>query len=143
MAGRLSPGHAKRSGDVPVLLQREGVDAGDGWEALGGAHSSAMLVRDSARLRRNGASGRERQDSAGMRLLTAASRCRSRVRRSIALILRHAGRRRVESRVDRQRFAERLLSEFIFLSAAMNLAKHVIKVGIAAARSDRRLDSSL
>jgi hypothetical protein len=45
-------------------------------------------------VRRMAAFGRqERQDSAGMRLVTAASRCRSSTRRSITLIVRHAGQR--------------------------------------------------
>ena len=56
--------------------------------------SSAMLVRDSLTSSANGAFGRhERQDSAGMRLVTAASAWRSSVRKSIALIVRHAGQR--------------------------------------------------
>ena len=42
----------------------------------------------------NGAFGRhERHDSAGMRLVTAALRCRSSVRRSIAFVVRQAGQR--------------------------------------------------
>ena len=43
--------------------------------------SSAMLVLDNRTSWANGACGRqERQDSDGIRLVTAASRCRSRVR---------------------------------------------------------------
>ena len=56
--------------------------------------SSAMLVLESRTSSANGAFGRhERQDSVGMRLVTAASRCRSSVRRSTALIVRQAGQR--------------------------------------------------
>src|SRR6266567_5636445 len=54
--------------------------------------SSAMLVLDRRTSSANGAFGRhERQDNAGMRLLRAASRCRSSVRRSIAFVVRQAG----------------------------------------------------
>jgi hypothetical protein len=54
--------------------------------------SSAMLVRDSRTSSANGAFGRhERQDNAGMRLVTAASLWRSSVRKSIALMVRQAG----------------------------------------------------
>ena len=53
-----------------------------------------MLIRDNRTSSANGASGRhERQDSAGTRLVTAASRCPSSVRKSIALTVRHAGQR--------------------------------------------------
>jgi hypothetical protein len=56
--------------------------------------SSAMLVRDSRTSSANGAFGRhERQDSAGIRLVTAASRWRSSVRKSIAFVVRQAGQR--------------------------------------------------
>jgi MFS family permease len=56
--------------------------------------SSAMLVRDSCMSSAKGAFGRhERQDNAGMRVVTAASRCRSSVRRSIAFVVRQAGQR--------------------------------------------------
>jgi hypothetical protein len=56
--------------------------------------SSAMLVLDSRTSSANGAFGRhERHDSAGMRLVTAASRWRSSVRRSTACVVRHAGQR--------------------------------------------------
>jgi hypothetical protein len=53
-----------------------------------------MLVFESRTSSANGAFGRhERQDNAGMRLVTAASWCRSSVRRSIALVMRQAGQR--------------------------------------------------
>ncbi len=56
--------------------------------------SSAILVRDCRTSSANGALGlHKRQDNAGMRLVTAASRCRSSVRRSTALIVRQAGQR--------------------------------------------------
>jgi hypothetical protein len=54
--------------------------------------SSALLVRDRRTSSANGASGRhERHESEGMRLVTAASGWRSSLRKSIALIVRHAG----------------------------------------------------
>ena len=56
--------------------------------------SSAMLVRDSFTSSANGAFGRhERHDSAGTRLVTAASRWRSSLRRSSACVVRQAGQR--------------------------------------------------
>jgi hypothetical protein len=56
--------------------------------------SSAMLVRESRTSSANRASGRhDRHDSAGMRLVTAASWCRSSVRKSIALMVWQAGHR--------------------------------------------------
>jgi hypothetical protein len=56
--------------------------------------SSAILVLDNRTSSANGAFGRhDRQDNAGMRPVTAASRCRSSVRRSIAFMVRQAGHR--------------------------------------------------
>jgi len=56
--------------------------------------SSAMVVGDSRTSSANGAFGRQdRQESAGMRLVTAALWCRSRVRKSIAFMVWHAGQR--------------------------------------------------
>jgi hypothetical protein len=56
--------------------------------------SSTILVRDSRTSSANGAFGwHERQDSAGIRLVTAASGWRSSVCRSIAFVVRQAGRR--------------------------------------------------
>jgi hypothetical protein len=53
-----------------------------------------MLVRDSRTSSANGALGRhERQDKSGIRLVTAASQCRSSVRRSMLLVDRQAGQR--------------------------------------------------
>src|SRR6516165_8669596 len=53
-----------------------------------------MLVRDRRTSSANGAFGRhERHESEGMRLVTAASGCRSSVRKSMALIVRQAGQR--------------------------------------------------
>ncbi len=56
--------------------------------------SSAMLVRDRPTSSANGAFGRhERHDSAGMKLVTAASGWRSNERRSMLLVDRQAGQR--------------------------------------------------
>jgi hypothetical protein len=53
-----------------------------------------MLVRESRTSSANRASGRhDRHDSAGMRLVTAASWCRSSVRKSIALMVWQVGHR--------------------------------------------------
>lgn len=56
--------------------------------------SSAMLALDRRTSSANGAFGlHERHESAGMRLVTAASRLRSSIRRSTSLIVRQAGQR--------------------------------------------------
>ena len=53
-----------------------------------------MLVRERRTSSANGAFGRhDRHDNAGMRLVTAASWCRSSARKSIALMVRQAGQR--------------------------------------------------